>query len=159
MSDSTQTPNVRQMRETIERQAAELAELKQFRQDTIINQSGITGPALKAVLKDIDRGDYQNGWTVEDIQSYASDEYDWSPAPVEPEPEMTPAPDDTVAGLHDEAEAETAQLDGSSLPPAQPTDVGSEQAKAQAEGRHLDAARLGVESVIDNLVGLSGTKE
>lgn len=144
------TDNVKQMRETIERQQTEIAELKQFRQDTVIASSGLEGVALKAVLKDIERGDYTAPMTPEDLQKYAEKEYDWAPTVSSETP--TDPPPNPVQDLMDEGTKELNELEQNGTPPPV-KDIGDQHGKAQAEGDHLMAAKLGMESQMDQLLG------
>lgn len=157
--DTKETPNVKQMRETIERQNDELTELRTFRKDTVVADSGLHGPALKAVLKDIDRGDYKGPMSKDDIQEYARKEYDWEPVKddekdgkKDDESKLTEA--EAAQKLIDEGTKELADLDSNSSPPPV-KDLADQQHKAQVDGNFLDAAKLGVESQMDQLMGLS----
>lgn len=76
-----ETPNVKQMRETIERQSAELEDLRGYRRENLMEKAGFdpTTGIGKAVAKDVSRGDYEGEMTAEGLQEYAKSEYAWTP--------------------------------------------------------------------------------
>lgn len=82
------------LRATVERQAKELAGLKAEKRDRALEDSGLDGPALKAVKKDLDREEYDGEISATAFQKYAQEEYDWEPPSDDDTDDDTPPPID-----------------------------------------------------------------
>ena len=74
-----ETANVKQMRETLERQSAEIEVLRADQRENLMEKAGFdpTTGIGKAVAKDISRGEYEGEMTAEALQEYAKQEYTW----------------------------------------------------------------------------------
>jgi hypothetical protein len=80
------------LNETIESKDSELDGLRTEKRGRVLDDSGLKGPALKAVTKDLERGDYTGEVTADGLREYAKEEYEWEP----PSDDDKPAPDETV---------------------------------------------------------------
>ena len=111
-------------RETIARQKAEsdakdveLAKLRAEKRDRVLAEAGLSPIALKAVQKDIERGDYEGEMTPEAVQGYAQTEYDW-----QPEGAGDPPPVDENTQRRIESQQARDDVHASSAPRGEPDD-------------------------------------
>ena len=58
-----------------------------YRRERELKDSGLDGPALKAVAKDLKRGEYDGEVTGEALRKYATEEYDWKPTNADDKPD------------------------------------------------------------------------
>ncbi len=65
---------------------AEIVELRADKRDRALNDSKLTGPARKAVEKDLKRGEYTGEVTAEALREYAEQEYEWAPSTDDEDP-------------------------------------------------------------------------
>ncbi len=72
--------------ENLEKERAENAENTAYRRERELKDSGLDGPALKAVAKDLKRGEYDGEVTGEALRKYATEEYDWKPPNADDKP-------------------------------------------------------------------------
>ena len=72
--------------ENLEKERAENAENTAYRRERELKDSGLDGPALKAVAKDLKRGEYDGEVTGEALRKYATEEYDWVPPNADDKP-------------------------------------------------------------------------
>ncbi len=70
---------ITRINENLEKEKAENAENAAYRRVRELKDSGLDGPALKAVEKDLKRGEYEGEVTGEALRKYAEEEYDWKP--------------------------------------------------------------------------------
>jgi hypothetical protein len=70
------------MRATIDRLSKKVDKYETDEKARALDDSGLDGPALKAVTKDLKRGEYEGEFTAEALREYAQEEYDWSPSEV-----------------------------------------------------------------------------
>ena len=82
-NDEHDTAKGKDLREKFEAQLAEkdseIADLRADKRDRALDDSRLSGPALKAVEKDLKRGDYTGDVTAEALREYATEEYEWTP--------------------------------------------------------------------------------
>ncbi len=76
--------------ENLEKERAENAENAAYRRKRELKDSGLDGPALKAVEKDLKRGEYEGEVTGEGLRKYAEEEYDWKPPSDDDKPDDDP---------------------------------------------------------------------
>ncbi len=74
---------------------AEIVELRADKRDRALDDSKLTGPARKAVEKDLKRGDYAGDVTAEGLREYAVEEYEWTAPSDDGDPEPKEVDDAT----------------------------------------------------------------
>jgi hypothetical protein len=141
------------LRATIDRQLktiadkdAELDEMHQDKQARELADSKLNGPALKAVAKDLTRGDYTGDVTAEALREYAQEEYDWEPPdgddddnPVPNEvDEATQKRMDSQKTRDDIAASSHARGDGEESPESQQAAVDTKLDEGDVQGAVLD---------------------
>jgi hypothetical protein len=137
-------------RDQIESLKAENKELRAFRNSTLISDAGLDPVVRKAVLKDIDRGDFAGEMSVDGIRDWAKTEYEWeAPTQTEPEAPEAPAPDvrtDIVQEGSDRLQA----IQQFGTPPNDTPDRNSQIAnKARQDGDILTAIRASMADQIE----------
>ena len=70
---------IERLNEQLEGKDEELATANEKERARMLDDSKLSGPALKAVSKDLKRGDYTGDVTAEALREYAQEEYDWEP--------------------------------------------------------------------------------
>ena len=79
--DSTQGGDLREKFEAqLAEKDAEIVGLRADKRDRALDDSKLTGPARKAVEKDLKRGDYTGDVTAKGLREYAEKEYEWEPS-------------------------------------------------------------------------------
>ena len=78
---------ITRINENLEKERAENAENTAYRRERELKDSGLDGPALKAVAKDLKRGEYDGEVTGEALRKYATEEYDWVPSKTDDKPD------------------------------------------------------------------------
>lgn len=114
-----ETPNAKQMRETIERQSAELSDLRGFKRDALMDGAGfdpLTGVG-KAIAKDIERGEYEGDLTAAGLQDYAKDEYSWEPGEASPDTDDAEAEAEAARSLVSKGAEELDEVRNAGSPP------------------------------------------
>ena len=84
---------IERLNEQLEGKDEELATANEKERARMLDDSKLSGPALKAVSKDLKRGDYTGDVTAEALREYATEEYDWEP-PADDDNTGDPPPSD-----------------------------------------------------------------
>lgn len=101
-----------------------------------LDDSGLTGPALKAVTKDLTRGDFEGDVTAEALREYAEQEYDWTPTNGDDDTETEPAKADDATQKRMDAQQNRDDLAASSH--ARGDQEESPEANQAAQDKQLD---------------------
>ena len=101
LEDDDGTPDglratIKRVNENLEKAQAENAENAAYRRTRELKDSGLDGPALKAVEKDLKRGEYEGEVTGEGLRKYAEEEYDWKPSADDKPDDDPPKVDDAT---------------------------------------------------------------
>lgn len=146
-----ETPNVKQMRETLERQSDELVELREFRRDTLMKEAGLdpNQGVGKALAKDIERGDYAGDWTTEALQTYAAEEYGWAEEADTGDEEAT-SENEAKRSLVTEGQKQLDEVQAAGSPP-NVEDPASRAAAAEADGDWMAQIREGTTVTVEQM--------
>lgn len=130
--------------ETVADKDKELGEMHQDRQARELADSKLSGPALKAVAKDLTRGDYTGDVTAEALREYAQEEYDWEPPTDDDKLEPNEVDDATQKRMdsqktrEDIAASSHARGDGEESPESQQAAVDQKLEDGDVQGAVLD---------------------
>ncbi len=103
------------LNESLKTERQENADNGAYRRQRELKDSGLDGPALKAVNKDLQRGEYEGEVTAEALREYAQKEYDWEPpGDDDKKPDDDPPPVDDATQKRMDAQKTQDDLNASS---------------------------------------------
>lgn len=125
---------------------AEIVELRAEKRDRALDDSKLTGPARKAVEKDLKRGDYTGEITAKGLREYAQEEYEWKPSDNgdDDDPAPTEADDATQKRMEsqksrdDLAASSHARGDSEESPESQQAAIDTKLDEGDTQGAVLD---------------------
>lgn len=148
MPNTDETQEVKEpqwYRDELDKHNDELKELRKFKRGAVMKDAGLdpTTGIGKAILKDIERGDFGEKLDADTLRTYATDEYGWQGAA--PEPANQPAPEPSLTPEIVAGQNRLAQVREAGTPP-QPTDAAARANELDASGDILGAIRQKVAS-------------
>lgn len=139
------------LNEKIDDQDKEIGGLQGEKRDRALDDSGLDGPALKAVKKDLERDEFTGDLTAAGLREYAEQEYDWTPPDGDDKPgEIDDATEKRMASADardDLAASSHARGDSEPGPEAQQAEVDRKLEEGDIQGAVFDELKNKVSRV------------